>query len=109
MTQQALTASQIAVAPAASGELDAAILASATVEATPDAGADRARARHGQPDHGPHRRSGARRPDPCAGREPRCFADRGRPLGRVARVTLAARQLERERGLLAQGDTARRL
>src|SRR5204862_6819475 len=37
MTQQALSASQITVAPAASGELDAAILASATVEATPDA------------------------------------------------------------------------
>ena len=34
MTQQALSASQITVAPAASGELDAAILASATVEAT---------------------------------------------------------------------------
>ena len=37
ITPQAIATSQITVAPAASGELDAAVIASATVEATPDA------------------------------------------------------------------------
>jgi cobalt-zinc-cadmium efflux system membrane fusion protein len=109
MTQQALTASQIAVAPAASGELDAAILASATVEATPDAEAVlTARA------PGTVSRIMVRIGDPVRAGQTLALVE-SRDASQIAadrsaasaRVTLAARQLERERGLLAQGVTPR--
>lgn len=109
LTQQALTASQIAVAPAASGELDAAILASATVEATPDAEAVlTARA------PGTVSRIMVRIGDPVRAGQTLALVE-SRDASQIAadrsaasaRVTLAARQLERERGLLAQGVTPR--
>ena len=109
MTQQALSASQITVAPAASGELDAAILASATVEATPDAEAVlTARA------PGTVSRIMVRIGDPVRAGQTLALVE-SRDASQIAadrsaasaRVTLAARQLERERGLLAQGVTPR--
>ena len=109
MTQQALSASQITVAPAASGELDAAILASATVEATPDAEAVlTARA------PGTVSRIMVRIGDPVLAGQTLALVE-SRDASQIAadrsaasaRVTLAARQLERERGLLAQGVTPR--
>ena len=109
MTQQALSASQITVAPAASGELDAAILASATVEATPDAEAVlTARA------PGTVSRIMVRIGDPVRAGQTLALVE-SRVASQIAadrsaasaRVTLAARQLERERGLLAQGVTPR--
>ena len=109
LPQQALTASQIAVAPAASGELDAAILASATVEATPDAEAVlTARA------PGTVSRIMVRIGDPVRAGQTLALVE-SRDASQIAadrsaasaRVTLAARQLERERGLLAQGVTPR--
>ena len=109
MTQQALSASQITVAPAASGELDAAILASATVEATPDAEAvltarapgtvSRIMVRIGEPVRAGQTLALVESRDAS-----QIAADRS---AASARVTLAARQLERERGLLAQGVTPR--
>ena len=109
MTQQALSASQIIVAPAASGELDAAILASATVEATPDAEAVlTARA------PGTVSRIMVRIGDPVRAGQTLALVE-SRDASQIAadrsaasaRVTLAARQLDRERGLLAQGVTPR--
>ena len=108
ISQQGIAASQIGIAPAASGELDAAIPAAATVEATPDAEAVLT----------------ARAP----GTVTRIFKRIGDPVGQgetlalvesrdastiaadqaaAARVTLANRQLARERGLLAQGVSPR--
>ncbi|MGB3929669.1 MAG: efflux RND transporter periplasmic adaptor subunit [Sphingobium sp.] len=109
MTQQALTASQIAVAPAASGELDAAILASAAVEATPDAEAVlTARA------PGTVSRIMVRIGDPVRVGQTLALVE-SRDASQIAadrsaasaRVTLAARQLARERTLLAQGVSPR--
>lgn len=109
MTQQALTASQIAVAPAASGELDAAILASAAVEATPDAEAVlTARA------PGTVSRIMVRIGDPVRAGQTLALVE-SRDASQIAadrsaasaRVTLAARQLARERTLLAQGVSPR--
>lgn len=109
MTQQALSASQITVAPAASGELDAAILASATVEATPDAEAVLTARAPGTVSRimvriGDFVRAGQTLALVESRDASQIAADRS---AASARVTLAARQLERERGLLAQGVTPR--
>ena len=109
MTQQALSASQITVAPAASGELDAAILASATVEATPDAEAVLTARAPGTVSRimvriGDLVRAGQTLALVESRDASQIAADRS---AASARVTLAARQLERERGLLAQGVTPR--
>ncbi len=104
-----IKASAITVASAASGELDAAIAAAATVEATPDAEAVlTARAA------GTVTRIFKRIGDPVGAGETIALvesrdassivADRS---AAAARVTLAQRQLERERKLLAQGVTPR--
>ncbi|WP_343545624.1 efflux RND transporter periplasmic adaptor subunit [Sphingomonas paucimobilis] len=109
MTSQALAASQIAVAPAAAGELDAAILASATVEATPDAEAVlTARA------PGTVSRIMVRIGDPVRAGQTLALVE-SRDASQIAadrsaasaRVTLAARQLARERSLLNQGVSPR--
>ena len=109
MTSQALAASQIAVAPAAAGELDAAILASATVEATPDAEAMlTARA------PGTVSRIMVRIGDPVRAGQTLALVE-SRDASQIAadrsaasaRVTLAARQLARERSLLNQGVSPR--
>lgn len=104
MTQQALSASQITVAPAASGELDAAILASATVEATPDAEAVLTARAPGTVSRimvriGDLVRAGQTLALVESRDASQIAADRS---AASARVTLAARQLERERGLLAR-------
>ncbi|MFK3890383.1 efflux RND transporter periplasmic adaptor subunit [Sphingomonas sp. NPDC079357] len=109
ITPQGIAASGIAVAPAASGELDAAVPAAATVAATPDAEAVlTARAA------GTVTRILKRIGDSVAAGETIALvesrdasaiaADRS---AAAARVTLAARQLARERGLLAQGVSPR--
>ncbi|PTQ64951.1 cobalt-zinc-cadmium efflux system membrane fusion protein [Sphingomonas sp. PP-CE-3G-477] len=109
ITAEAIRISEIGVAPAASGELDAAIPASATVEATPDAEAiltaraagtvTRILKRIGDP---------VRVGETVALVESReassIAADRS---AASARVTLAGRQLVRERSLLAQGVSPR--
>ncbi|MBD8617318.1 efflux RND transporter periplasmic adaptor subunit [Sphingomonas sp. CFBP 13728] len=109
ITAEAIRISEIGVAPAASGELDAAIPASATVEATPDAEAiltaraagtvTRILKRIGDP---------VRVGETIALVESReassIAADRS---AASARVTLAGRQLVRERSLLAQGVSPR--
>lgn len=109
ITSEGIRISAITVAPAASGELDAAIPASATVEATPDAEAvltarapgtvTRIFKRIGDP---------VRAGDTLALVESRdastIAADRA---AAAARVSLASKQLARERSLLAQGVSAR--
>ncbi|GAN15805.1 efflux RND transporter periplasmic adaptor subunit, partial [Sphingomonas paucimobilis] len=97
------------VAPAASGELDAAILASATVEATPDAEAVLTARAPGTVSRimvriGDLVRAGQTLALVESRDASQIAADRS---AASARVTLAARQLERERGLLAQGVTPR--
>lgn len=101
--------SQIAVAPATSGELDAAIPASATVQATPDAEAVlTARA------PGTVTRIFKRIGDPVRAGETLALVE-SRDASSIAadrsvasaRVTLASRQLERERKLLDQGVSPR--
>jgi len=109
ISQQAITSSQIGLAPATAGELDAAVAASATVEAPPDAEAVLTA-------HAP-------------GTVPRIFKRIGDPIragetlalvesrdassiaadqaAAAARVNLASRQLARERNLLSQGVTPR--
>ncbi len=109
MTPQALAASRIAVAPATAGALDAAIPASATVEAAPDA---EALLTSGAP--GTISRIMVRIGDPVRAGQTLAMVE-SRDASQIAadraaasaRVTLAARQLERERGLLAQGVTPR--
>lgn len=109
MTPQAIAASQIGVAAAASGELDATIPAAATVEATPDAEAVlTARA------PGTVSRIMVRIGDSVGvgqtlalveSREAsQIAADRA---AAAARVTLASRQTARERSLVSQGVSAR--
>lgn len=109
MTPQAVATSQITVAPAASGELDAAILASATVDSTPDAEAVlTARA------PGTVTRIFARIGDPVRAGQTLALVE-SRDASQIAadrasasaRVTLAARQLARERTLLNQGVSPR--
>ncbi|MGW8280013.1 efflux RND transporter periplasmic adaptor subunit [Sphingomonas aurantiaca] len=109
LSAEAIRISEIGVAPAASGELDAAIPASATVAATPDAEAvltaraagtiTRILKRIGDP---------VRAGETIALVESReassIVADRS---AAAARVTLAGRQLTRERSLLAQGVSPR--
>ncbi|MEE4455021.1 efflux RND transporter periplasmic adaptor subunit [Novosphingobium resinovorum] len=101
--------SQIAIAPAASGELDAAIPASASVEAAPDAEAVlTARA------PGTVTRIFKRIGDPVRAGETLALVE-SRDASSIAadqsaaaaRVTLASRQLDRERKLLDQGVSPR--
>lgn len=109
LSPQAISGSQIGVAPANAGELDTAVPAAATVAATPDAEAVlTARAA------GTVTRIFKRIGDPVRAGETLALvesrdasqiaADRS---AAVARVNLAARQLDRERALLAQGVSAR--
>lgn len=101
--------SEIVVAPAASGELDVAIPASATVEATPDAGAvltaraagtiTRILKRIGDPVRAGETVALVESRDASA-----ITADRS---AASTRVTLASRQLARERSLHAQGVSPR--
>lgn len=109
ITPDGIRISAITVAAAASGELDAAIPASATVEATPDAEAVlTARA------PGTVTRIFKRIGDPVRVGDTLAFvesrdastiaADRA---AAAARVSLASKQLARERSLLAQGVSAR--
>lgn len=109
ISQQGITTSKIGVAPAASGELDSAIPASATVEATPDAEAVlTARA------PGTVARIFKRIGDPVQAGETIALVE-SRDASSIAadqsaaaaRVTLAERQLARERGLLNQGVSPR--
>ncbi|MEG3126046.1 efflux RND transporter periplasmic adaptor subunit [Sphingomonas sp. GB1N7] len=109
MTPQSITVSQITVASAAAGELDAAIPASATVEATPDAEAVlTARA------PGTVTRILSRIGDPIRAGQTLALVE-SRDASQIAadraaasaRVTLAARQLARERTLLNQGVSPR--
>lgn len=101
--------SQIVVAPAAAGALDAALPASATVEATPDAEAVlTARAA------GTVTRILKRIGDPVGAGETVALVESREASAIVAdraaaaaRVTLASRQLARERSLLAQGVSPR--
>ena len=105
----AIKASQITIAPAAGGELDATISASATVESTPDAEAVlTARAagtvvrifkRIGDPVRAGETVALVESRDASA-----IVADRS---AAAARVELAQRQLDRERSLLQQGVSPR--
>lgn len=106
---EGINASQIGVAPASAGELDATIPASATVEATPDAEAVlTARA------PGTVTRIFKRIGDSIRAGETLALVE-SRDASSIAadqaaanaRVTLANRQLARERGLLAQGVSPR--
>lgn len=109
ITPQAIATSQITVALTASGELDAAVIASATVEATPDAEAVlTARA------PGTITRIFSRIGDPVRAGQTLALVE-SRDASQIAadrasasaRVTLAQRQLARERTLLAQGVSPR--
>lgn len=109
ITAGGIKASQIVVAPAVSGELDAAIPASASVEATPDAEAVlTARAA------GTVTRIFKRIGDPIRAGETLALVE-SRDASAIAadraaagaRVTLATKQLARERSLLAQGVSPR--
>ncbi|OYZ07922.1 MAG: efflux transporter periplasmic adaptor subunit [Novosphingobium sp. 28-62-57] len=109
ITQQGITASQIGIALAASGALDAAIPASATVEAMPDAEAVlTARA------PGTVTRIFKRIGDPIRAGETLALVE-SRDASSIAadqaaasaRVTLAQKQLARERTLLNQGVSPR--
>ena len=109
ITEQGITNSQIGVAPAASGGLDAAIPASATVEATPDAEAVlTARA------PGTVTRILKRIGDRVGEGETLALVE-SRDASQIAadrdaaaaRVTLASKQAARERSLVAQGVSAR--
>ena len=109
ISQQCIAASQIGIAPAASGELDAAIPASATVEATPDAEAVlTARA------PGTVTRIFKRIGDPIGAGETLALVESrdassiaADQAAAAARVTLAQKQLARERTLLNQGVSPR--
>ena len=109
ITSEGIKASQIVVAPAASGELDAAIPASASVEATPDAEAVlTARAA------GTVSRIFKRIGDPIRAGETLALVESREASTIVAdrtaagaRVTLAQKQLARERSLLNQGVSPR--
>lgn len=109
ISQQGIAMSQIGVAAAASGELDAAIPAAATVEATPDAEAVlTAKA------PGTVVRILKRVGDPVGAGETLAFVESrdasmiaAEQSAAAARVTLARRQLTRERDLLAQGVSPR--
>ncbi|MHA3795488.1 efflux RND transporter periplasmic adaptor subunit [Rhizorhabdus wittichii] len=109
ITAEGIRTSQIGIAPAASGELDAAISASATVDSTPDAEAVLTARAAGTVTRifkriGDRVRAG----ETIALVESRdasaIVADRG---AASARVTLAERQLAREKSLLDQGVSPR--
>jgi len=109
ITSQAIATSQITVAPTTSGDLDAAVIASATVEATPDADAVlTARA------PGTITRILLRIGDPVRAGQTLALVE-SREASQIAsdrasasaRVTLAQSQLARERTLLAQGVSPR--
>lgn len=109
MTAQAVSASQITVAPAAAGELDAAIMASATIEATPDAEAVLTARAPGTVTRilvaiGDPVRAGQTLALVESRDASQIAADRA---AATARVTLANRQLARERSLLNQGVSPR--
>ena len=109
ITAEGIRTSQIGIAPAASGELDAAISASATVDSTPDAEAvltaraagtvTRIFKRIGDPVRAGETIALVESRDASA-----IVADRG---AAAARVTLAERQLAREKSLLDQGVSPR--
>lgn len=109
ISARAIATSQITVAPAATGELDTAVIASATVAATPDAEAvltarapgtiSRIMVRIGDPVRAGQTLALVESRDAS-----QIAADRS---SAAARVTLAAKQLARERSLLAQGVSPR--
>jgi len=109
ITAEGIRTSQIGIAPAASGELDAVISASATVDSTPDAEAvltaraagtvTRIFKRIGDPVRAGETIALVESRDASA-----IVADRG---AASARVTLAERQLAREKSLLDQGVSPR--
>lgn len=109
MPLQAIAASGIKVAPAAAGELDAAVFASATVDTAPDAEAvltarapgtiTRIMTRIGDPVRAGQTLALVESRDAS-----QIAADRA---AAAARVTLASRQLARERTLLNQGVSPR--
>jgi cobalt-zinc-cadmium efflux system membrane fusion protein len=109
ITAEGIATSEIMVAPAASGELDASIPASATVETTPDAEAvltaraagtvSRILKRIGDPVRSGETIALVESRDASAITAERSAA--------AARVTLARRQMDREKALLAQGVSPR--
>jgi len=109
ISPQAIAASQIVVAPAGTGELDRAVIAAATVQATPDADAVLTARAPGTVTRilvrlGDAVRAGQTLALVESRDASQITADRA---AAAARVGLARRQLERERGLLAQGVSPR--
>ena len=109
LSPQAIAASQIAVAAAGTGELDRAVIAAATVQATPDADAVLTARAPGTVTRilvrlGDAVRAGQTLALIESRDASQITADRA---AAAARVGLARRQLERERGLLAQGVSPR--
>ena len=109
MPSQAVAASGITIAPAAAGELDAAVLASATVDAAPDAEAVLTARAPGTVTRifvriGDAVRAGQTLALVESRDASQIAADRA---AAAARVTLASRQLARERTLLGQGVSPR--
>lgn len=109
MSAQAIEQSQIAVAPVMAGELDAAVMASATVEAMPDAQA--VLTAHAP---GTVTRILKRIGDPVRAGETLLLVESrdasqiaGDRSAAAARVALAGQQAAREKGLVAQGVSAR--
>ncbi len=109
ISPQAIAASQIAVAAAGTGELDRAVIAAATVQATPDSDAVLTARAPGTVTRilvrlGDAVRAGQTLALVESRDASQITADRA---AAAARVGLARRQLERERGLLAQGVSPR--
>ena len=109
ISPQGITQSEITVAPAAAGALDAAIAASATVEATPDAEAFVTARAPGTVTRilkriGDQVRQGETLALVESRDASQIAADRA---AAAARVTLASRQTAREQSLVAQGVSAR--
>lgn len=109
MSAQAIEQSQIAVAPVMAGELDAAVMASATVEAMPDAQA--VLTAHAP---GTVTRIFKRIGDPVRAGETLLLVESrdasqiaGDRSAAAARVALAGQQAAREKALVAQGVSAR--
>jgi cobalt-zinc-cadmium efflux system membrane fusion protein len=108
MSAQAIEQSQIAVAPVMAGELDAAVMASATVEAMPDAQA--VLTAHAP---GTVTRIFKRIGDPVRAETLLLVESRdasqiaGDRSAAAARVALAGQQAAREKALVAQGVSAR--
>ncbi|WP_267433181.1 efflux RND transporter periplasmic adaptor subunit [Sphingomonas sp. GM_Shp_1] len=109
LSPQAIAASQIAIAAAGTGELDRAVIAAATVQATTDADAVLTARAPGTVTRilvrlGDAVRAGQTLALVESRDASQITADRA---AAAARVRLARRQLERERGLLAQGVSPR--